>query len=109
MELTDIDSTTWRQLDNACGGVLGSLEAYCIANGCQASLTVQTHLEGLEKGQMKLFLQIVKDGETADYAVARMEGSAQIIGWNLYLHDIMESARNHLDRAVSKVDTMETN
>jgi hypothetical protein len=100
MRLSQIDVGTFITLDSACEGVLTSLQDYCASHSCEADLSVLTHLEGLEEGEMKLFLVIVKDRETVDYAIARMEGSAQIIGWNIYLQDILESAKNHLDKAL---------
>jgi hypothetical protein len=101
MKLSDIDEITLEKLG------ITWLHAYCEANGYEAHVSIQTHIEGLEKGEMKMFLQIVANGETIDHAVARLVTSAQIIGWNLYLHDVMSSARSHLDSANAKIDAVE--
>ena len=100
MELTDIDESTLEELDNACGGVFSLLKEYCLAHDYKAHLTIQTHLEGLENGQMKMYITVVKDGNVIDHAVGNMNAAAQIIGWNLYLHDILTSVRLGLSRVV---------
>lgn len=105
MRLTDIDAPTIEQLNSACGGVFNVIQDHCEATGLEAHLSVQTHLEGLEYGQMKLYIQLLGGSGTdlEDYAVALLEGSAKVIGWNLYLHDTVGSARANLNRANSKI------
>lgn len=104
MKLSEIDERTFSRLDESCQGVLRTLRDHCIEHGREALITVQTHIEGLEKGEMKLFFQIVGNGETIDYAVAKVYGSIQTIGWNIYLHNTLTSARSYLDRALSKIE-----
>jgi len=110
MRLTDIDAPTIEQLNSACGGVFNVIQDHCEATGLEAHLSVQTHLEGLKYGQMKLYIQLLGGSGAEDYAVALLEGSAKIIGWNLYLHDTVGSARANLNRATSKIpaDTADT-
>jgi len=104
MKLTDVSKPMRDQLDLASDNLFTSLENYCLDNDCEVYLNVQTRLEGLEKGQMKLFVQIVDDGDTLDYAVINLrEGSAQLIGWNIYLDDVMESAKSHLASAHNNI------
>ena len=103
MKLADIDSQTLEQLNNACGGVFSHIQDHCEARGLEAHLSVQTHFEGLTHGQMKLYIQLIGGMEMEDYAVAKLEGSAKVIGWNLYLHDTVGSARANLARAESKI------
>lgn len=104
MQVKDLSEGAFKALDQACGGVFKSLQAFCLATQCQAHLSVQTHLEGLEHDEMKLYVQVVHGDETRDFAIAKLEGSAQLIGWDIYLHDRVDSARNYLDRANSKIE-----
>jgi len=107
MKLSEIDEQTFTELDDACGAVLSELRAYCLINECEAVLTVRTCLEDLPKGEMKLYLQIVSDGDTVDYAVAKVRGSIQRIGWNIYLADTLESARSYVGRANERMAIVE--
>jgi len=104
MLIQDLLEGAFRALDTATGGVFSSLRAHCEAHGCEAHLSVQTRLEGLLDDEMKLYVQVVKGDETKDFAIARLEGSAKIIGWDIYLHDRTSSARSYLTRANKKID-----
>ena len=104
MRLIDVDAPTLQQLNSACGGVFSVVLDHCEEVGLEAHLSVQTHLEGLEYGEMKLYIQLLGGHDMEDYAVARLEGRAKVIGWNLYLHDITSSARSKLNSATAKVD-----
>lgn len=104
MRLIDVDPPTLQQLNSACGGVFSVVLNHCEEVGLEAHLSVQTHLEGLEYGEMKLFIQLMGEQDMKDYAVARLEGSAKVIGWNLYLHDITSSAKAKLRSATVKID-----
>lgn len=88
-------------LDNALDGILSAIQN----DVDQIHLTVQTHLDGtLEKGQMKLFILLVKNGETIDYAQCNLKNTAaQIIGWNIYIHDTTDSVKVHLARGKAKL------
>ena len=102
MRLIDIDAETRQELDTAAGGIFAELQVYCEVNRYEAHLTIQTHLDGLEKDEMKLYIQIVGGLETLDYAVARLGGKAKIIGWNIYLHDTLASAKTSITRATDR-------
>jgi len=99
MRLSDIDEGTLEILDQSCDGTISALQGYCFSQRCEAHVSIQTHLEGLERGEMKMFLQIVREGDTVDYAIARMNAPAQTIGWNLYLADLLDSVRGRIDCA----------
>lgn len=107
MRLVDIDAATVAELDGACEGLFSNLKEHCAQHGYEAHLTVQTHLEGLPEGEMKLYIQIVGGMDTLDYAVATLGGNAKVIGWNLYLHDTMASAKASITRATSAIEDHE--
>jgi hypothetical protein len=107
MKLNDIDTATLETLDSACGGTFSKVKEYCLANGYEAHLVVLTHLDGLEKGQMKMCIQVVNDEETVDYGVARMGGPALVIGWNIYLADLLAGVRKRLNKVNADIDAFE--
>ncbi len=107
MKLDDIDDKTLEQLDAGSKGYFSRVKELCRTHDYEAHLTIQTDREGLEEGQMKLFVQIVKDGDTVDYAVARLGGSGKIIGYNLYLADLMDCVRGGLDRGNKILDALD--
>jgi hypothetical protein len=104
MQIQDLDQPTFRTLDDACGGTLQALLTLHESQGYEVHLSVQSHIEGLKDGEMKLYFQVISEGETKDFAIARLNGSAQIIGWNIYLHDRLSSAKVNLNRANLKID-----
>ena len=104
MQIQELDSKTLEALDTG-NGTFRSLLTMHESYGYDIHLSVQTHLEGLPDGEMKLFIQIVEGTETKDFAIARLVGAeAQIIGWNIYLHDRLSSARVNIGRANLKLD-----
>jgi len=107
MKLSEIDERTQERLDRICGGVFTNIKD-CIANDCEIHLSVQTSIEGLKDDQMKLFILVTDGaGDTSAYAIAKLKGSAQILGWNLYLTDLMASARSHVSRAQNTIRKMD--
>ena len=104
MRLDAIDPDSLALLDRASDGVFSHVKAACQQTGAEAHLTVQTSLEGLPEGSMKLYIQVVSDGQTEDWAIANLRGTELLkLGWNLYLQDKTESARSYLKRADSKL------
>jgi len=67
-------------------------------------LTIQTEIEGLPDREMKMFISV--EGET-EYAIARLGGSAVIVGWDIYLRDKTTSAKQHLRRAQEQIEALE--
>jgi hypothetical protein len=100
MLLHELSKPAFNLLDGASNGVLSALRA----RYPRVHLTVQTKLEGLPEGQMKLFISV--EGET-DYAIARLGGSALMVGWDIYLHDITQSVRQHVERIHETLDALE--
>jgi hypothetical protein len=103
MQIQALSEGAFAALDTACNGIFGHLQDFCTTHRYQAHLTIQTHLEGLQKGEMKLYIQVTDGNETKDFAIARLEGSAKIIGWDIYLHDRLDSAKSYLGRADEKI------
>lgn len=96
MLLTELTQDSFSLLDLASKGVLSQLrERYPLVH-----LSVQTRIEGLPKDEMKLFITV--EGET-EYAIAKLGGSAVLVGWDIYLTDRTQSARQHLQRANEKM------
>lgn len=102
MNLSDIDDPSMALLDEATEGLFSSLRARCNAHGWEAHLTVQTSLEGLPDDTMKLFVVVTAGDQTKDFSVGVIKGSLKTLGWNIYLHDRLNSARFHLNRATAK-------
>ena len=98
MKLSKLSEESFAKLDASCRGVLTTLRDYCIENQCEAHITAQTSIEGLAEDEMKLFFQIVRDNEMIDYAIVKVYGSIQVIGWNIYLHDTLNSVKYHLNK-----------
>jgi len=103
MQLREVSKAALQVLNDACDGLFDSVKDHCEAHGHEAHLSVQTHIEGLPHGEMKLHIQIVGADDTVDFATARMEGYAKIVGWDIYLTDTLASGKAHLNRANAKM------
>lgn len=96
-ELTDLG----RALDDATGGWLGRCQELCDQRALDLHMTVQTYHEGLPGKTMKLCFQAFDaQDNTKLYFDVDLEGKRlRTLGWNLYLHECMTSARKHLQGA----------
>lgn len=63
-----------------------------------------TYLNGLPDHEMRLYVTALDDGGTQMFAQAPLEGSARVIGWNLYLTERKLVIRESVARAVSKIE-----
>lgn len=107
MKLAEIDEAMLEGLDSAYDGVFSLLRMYCLTDGYEVHLTVQTHLEGLDEGQMMLYIQLLRGGDTIDYTAVSMEGVVQEIGWNLYFRDSLSSVRTSLAGLLARIAAAE--
>ena len=90
-----------RALNEATGGWLDRCQELCKARGLDLHMSVQTYHEGLPDKQMKLCLHAFDgDENTALFFDVDLEGrTMRTLGWNLYLHEHLASAREHLQSA----------
>lgn len=90
-----------RALNEATGGWLTICQELCKARGLDLHMSVQTHHEGLPRGQMKLCCQAFDaDDKTALFFHVDLKGKRlQILGWNLYLHETFAQVRKDLSGA----------
>lgn len=82
-----------RHLDEVSQGLLTDLASACKALHLKPYVMVQTHHEGLPKGQMKLIaIGIDSDGSTRFFETARVPREAQAEGWELKTRLALEEA-----------------
>jgi len=86
-------------LDQLSEGAYGRLRALCRERGWHLDLSVQTYLEGLGAGEMRLYFTGFDGDKTALFFWANLVGGGEILGWNLYLEEVTRSARDHLSEA----------
>jgi hypothetical protein len=98
MLLSDLPTRARTVLDEATSGLFTRmLDTYD-----EVHLTAQTHLDGLSLGEMKLYVTIINKGDTVDYAVAKLGGSAVLVGWEIYIGDKIASARATINAVVAR-------
>jgi hypothetical protein len=98
MRLQELSEADFALLDRCTDGMMARLvERF----QDRVQLTVQTHHDGLPQGEMKLFITV--DGEQ-ERAVARLGGSLILLGWDIYLRDLTQSARVRCQRAQRALD-----
>ncbi len=95
------------ELDRASGGQLSELERLCEARGLKSHLFVLTHLQGLAEGQMKLHVQAFEGDRTAIHFALDLVGELEVLGWNLYLHDLLDNAASRLRKAEHTLDALD--
>jgi len=77
-------NTVHRKLDEASKGLLSDLAGACKNLKLKPYVMVQTHQEGLPKGQMRLVaIGIDGDGKTRFFETARLPQDVQGDGWEL--------------------------
>ena len=105
MRIADVADDLRQAFDTASGGTLRRLVTYCQAHGDDPHMMIQTPLDGLPDGTMKLLVQAfdVQD-QTVLFFDCQLEGSAQILGWNLVLYETTTAARSFLASATKLID-----
>lgn len=106
MDFTEIH----RLLDEATDGAVYAATFICKQNGWTPRAMVQTHLDGMPYGEMRLILygidpktEIVKYFDTARLP----EGEAQTTGWGLKLYELTNGVRRGLRETRAGLDQMD--
>lgn len=95
-------------LDDLLHGGLSQLQAMCDERGWDLHLLVQTEIEGLPNGQMKLAFHAFDGDKTALYVHVDLHGrDERILAWNIYLHECTSNARRHLESAQEAIQRVE--
>ena len=89
MLLRDLPPAARSTLDTGANGIFTALAHQYD----EVHLTIQTWMEGLPEGQVKLYITVLEGQQTLDYAVASLGGSARVIGLQIYVADKLASAR----------------
>ena len=108
MKIEEVGKGLLNALDTASSGGITKIVKYCRENAYDGHVSVQTHFEGLDKESMVLFIQAFKGDETVFFTKANLTGSAQILGWNLYIAERVASARTGLASANVNIALAET-
>jgi len=100
-----------QSLDEATDGAVYACAHVCRENGWKPRGFVQTHLDGLPHGQMRLILYGIDPQSDAIkyFDTARLEGEAQTTGWNLKLYELTSGVRRGLRRIRAGLDEIEVN
>lgn len=101
MLLKDLRPQARAVLDTASNGLFTRLCAFYSVH-----LTVQTHLDGLSEGVMKLYITILQKNGHTDSAVCTLGGGAKMIGWEIFVQDRLESARARVAKIKDAVQTL---
>ncbi len=96
MNVLDIPRPLLDALDAAAGGRIGEVRRRCEAERWALDVTCVTHLEGLPEGDMKLRVTASDGARVTLFLEANVEGSARVLGWNVYLTERMAEVRRSL-------------
>jgi len=99
MKTTDISSGLLQAFDQASNGNLGRFLEACAIYRFEADLSVQTHLDGLPEGDMRLLVSVFRSDQTVVFFTIPLEGSAQILGWNLVIDEAVKQAKKSVEKA----------
>ncbi len=96
-------------LDRATDGAIYAMTEVCDRAGWRPRAFIQTSLDGLPDGQMRLICYGVdEDTEQVRYfETAAIEGEAQLAGWNMRVAQLLDGVRKGLKRAergIQKLD-----
>jgi hypothetical protein len=99
MLLSDLPVLSRETLDSASDGLFTSL----LYAHPEVHLTVRTQAEGLQEGEVKLYIMVLNGQEMADYAIASLGGAAKIIGLQVYISDKLASARARVAQVAADI------
>ena len=104
MKINEVGEGLIHELDKAANGALSRIQEHCQEHGYEGHITVETHLESLAEGEMLLLIQVFDGDQTTFFTSAKLKGSAQVLGWNLYLTERCNVARQKLSGADKLID-----
>lgn len=104
MQASKIPKPLFTELDIASRGKLQEIQRHCEVQGWELDISCLTRLEGLPGREMKLTVTATHDGCTELFSQAPLEGSARILGWNLYLTEKASAVREGVRRAIRRIE-----
>jgi hypothetical protein len=106
MQVSKIPIGLLHALNEATRGKLKEIQDYCQSRQFELDVSCMTYLNGLPGQEMKLYVTATSEGGTELFIQAPLEGSARVLGWNLYLNEKAQAVRENVRKAVEKIEAL---